>query len=235
MKKILIVLLAMVLIHVNIVAEIKNGYETRINEISIELENLKKRINEYKNKDLKSIDRLTSHQKQKLNFEIDSLNQVILNCELTERLLYQFRNIAPDLFNEIDTIKNAYGEKTDVYVKFVPDENMTESQLGSTLMGPCLDDENICYSEYGIRTVLVLIYTRIKPLFVLAHEFGHVKYQVPHLASYMVYFKKTYLDQSFKGYFIGHYPTDPSGEVALRYERRFRKYFKIYKKNTSII
>jgi hypothetical protein len=235
MKKSLIAFLAMVLIHVNIVAEIKNGYETKIDETRIILENLKKIINEDKNRVLKSIDTLTSLEKQNLNFDIDSLNQVILNYEITEKFLYQFRTIAPDLFNEINTIKNVYGEKTDVYVKFLPDEKMIESQFGRTLMGPCLDDENICYSEYGIRTVLVLIYTRIKPLFVLAHEFGHVRYQVPHLASYLVYFKKTYLDQSYDRYFIGHYPTDPSGEVALRYERRFTRCYKTYKKTTSII
>jgi hypothetical protein len=235
MKKFIIALLAMVLIYFKVLAEIKNGYETKIDETRIELEYLKKIINEDKNRDSRSINTFTTLQKQKLNFEIDSLNQIILNYEITENLLNQFRTIAPELFNEIDTIKNVYGEKTDVYVKFLPDENMIESQLGRTLMGPCLDDENICYSEHGIRTVLVLIYTRIKSLFVLAHEFGHVKYQVPHLASYLFYFKKTYLDQPYDRYLIGHFPTDPSGKVALSYERRFRKYYKTYKKTTSII
>ena len=225
----------MMQIHIIVGAEIKNGYEKRIDEIKLALENLKKRINEDNNMDSIFGDELSFLQKQKMSLKIDSLKQLILNYEITKKILDQFSFIAPDLYNEIDTIKNAYGEKTDVYVKFVPDENMTESQLGMTSMGPCLDDENICYSEDGIRTVLVLIYTRTKPLFVLAHEFGHVKYQVPHLASYIVYFKKTYLDQSYDRYFIGHYPTDPSGKVALRYERRFRRYVKIYKKNTSII
>ena len=235
MKKFLIALLAIVLIYFKVVAEIRNGYETKINETRIELENLKKIINEGKNRNSRSIDKLTYLQKQKMNFDIDSLNQVILNYEITENLLDQFRTIAPELFNEIDTIKNVYGEKTNVYVKFQPDEKMIESQLGRTLMGSCLDDKNICYSEYGIRTVLVMIYTRTKQLFVLAHEFGHVKYQVPHLASYMDYFQKTYLDQPYDRYFIGHYPTDPSGKVALRYERRFIRCYKIFKKNTSII
>ena len=40
--------------------------------------------------------------------------------------------------------------------------------------------------------VSVKIWAVNKALFVLAHELGHVKYQVPHLASYINEYKKYY-------------------------------------------
>jgi len=220
----------MVLIYSRVGAEIRNGYENRINESREVLGILNQRINYEKNRDSKHTDKLTSFQKQKMILRIDSLTQYILLYERTEKLLHQFHTIAPDLFQEIDTIKNAYNEKTDVYVKFLPDEKMIESQLGRTIMGQCFEDENICFSEYGVRSVLIIIYSEINPLLVLAHELGHVRYQVPHLATYFDYFKETYYGRSYEPYFIGHYPTDLSGITAQEYERRFAQYFNIYTK-----
>lgn len=220
----------MVLIYSKVAAEIRNAYETRINQTREVLENLKKKISEDKNRDSKHIDKLTSFQKQKMILSIDSLFQFILLYERTAELMHQFLTIAPDLFHEIDTLRNAYGEKTDVYIKFFPDEKMIESQLGSTIMGQCFEDENICFSEYGVRSVLIVIYSEINSLSVLAHEFGHVRYQVPHLATYFDYFKETYYNRSYEPYFIGHYPKDSSGITAQNWERKFEQYLNIYAK-----
>ena len=97
MKKFIVAFLAIVLVHVHIIAEIKNGYETRINETRLALENLREKINKDNNMDPKSGDKLTYLQKQKIDFEIDDLKQFIHNYELTEKLLDQFRLKAPDL------------------------------------------------------------------------------------------------------------------------------------------
>lgn len=231
MKTFFIAVLALVLVYTKVFAEIKNAYENRIKETREELEIIKERIKEDKNRESIQSKKLAFHQKRKYNNKIDSLSQFILLYERTDRLLNRFHTIAPDIFHEMDTIKNAYGEETDVYVKFLPDEKMIVSQLGRTIMGQCFEDENICFSEYGIRSVLIIIYSETNPLLVLAHELGHVRYQVPHLASYFEYFKETYNGQFYEPYFIGHYPTDSSGISAKRVERRFVQYFNIYLKH----
>jgi len=215
-------------------AAIKNGYEFKIDEVRSALENLSK-IQTKKIYGISISDDSQFHDK-KLggNPKIDSLKRFILRYEQTEKLLNEFRTIAPELYNEIDTIKNAHGVVTDVYVKLLPDEHMIKSQKGRVEMGQCGRDGTTCYSEYGIHTISITIYTEIQPLFIMAHEFGHVKYQVPHLVSYMKYYKKTYQDRSYDGYFLGHYPKDPGGKSALEYEARFRNSYERYNRDHSL-
>jgi hypothetical protein len=57
---------------------------------------------------------------------------------------------------------------------------------------------------------------------VLSHELGHVKYQVPNLATYLDYHRKHY-DHDVHQDCVGHNPDDPSGKNALEYEKRFRR------------
>ena len=95
MKKYIIALSAIVLIQVNVVAEIKNGYALNINNAKIALENLSKINIENPSMNTKSGETLTYYQIQKLNFKIDSLKKFILNYELTEKILNQFRIIVP--------------------------------------------------------------------------------------------------------------------------------------------
>ncbi len=76
-----------------------------------------------------------------------------------------------------------------------------------------------------------MICAGIKALWLLAHEFGHVKYQVPHLASYVDFYKSTYLRKSFNSNFIGHFDDDSSGKVAKSYGRRYQQNYKIYRKH----
>jgi hypothetical protein len=63
-----------------------------------------------------------------------------------------------------------------------------------------------------------------RALLVLAHEFGHVKYQVPNLASYMSFYKKRY-NNVLKTNSIGHDVDDPSGKSAIQSGNRFQKNF----------
>ena len=229
MKRHIIALLAVMLFHASVVAEIKNGYEPKINDTRLALDSL----STIKTGFIRDNETKTPLAPHKIQHKIDSLRQIILSYEITEELLDQFRLIAPVLYNEIDTITNAYGTNTDVFVKFIPDEQMIKYQKGRLVMGQCAYNERVCYSEYGINTVSVIIYSKIRPLVVLAHEFGHVKHQVPNLKSYMDYYKETYQDRSFEGYFVGHYPTDPSGKAARSNEKRFGNYCKLSKKNVK--
>ena len=54
------------------------------------------------------------------------------------------------------------------------------------------DDKDAYQSEYGKFTVSVKVWIVPRALLVLAHELGHVKYQVPNLASYFEFYKKHY-------------------------------------------
>lgn len=233
MKKFLIALSAAVLIHVTVAAEIKNGYASKINDAFLALNNLSKILTEDINRDTNSGVKLFLFKKQKLKLEIRKLEQFIHYYELTEKLLGQFNIIAPDLYNEIDSIKDANGENIDVYVKFVPNEWMIVSQKGITEMDKSEYDENVCTSVYGNRSISVMICLEIHSLFILAHEFGHVKYLGPHFATYMKYYKKTYQGQSFDSNYIGHHSKDPSGKMAISFARRYRLYYKMYRKNAK--
>ena len=199
-------LLAVLMINIKISAEIKNGYGNNIIKARMLLEDLRKVKNNNHTDKPKSLGTPSLFQQRIVKQKIDSL--------------------APELYNQIDTMKNKYGIGINVYVKFYPDEQMCKTRLGESEVGQYFQDENICFSDYGINTVSVMIYATMKPLNVLAHEFGHIKYIVPNLKSYKMYFKKTYVDRSFEGYFIGHYPDDNSGKMAQKYEREYRKCYK---------
>lgn len=72
------------------------------------------------------------------------------------------------------------------------------------------------------------------PLFLLAHEFGHVKYQVPNLATYFIFYSRYYLENSYKGKSLGHKDHDLSGRQARVYGNRFRKEYISFQKSRSI-
>ena len=93
------------------------------------------------------------------------------------------------------------------------------------------NDKDAYLSEYGEFTVSVKIWIVSKALLVLSHELGHVKYQIPNLASYMNFHKKCYKDE--RSNYIGHNPHDPSGKTAVQTEKLFRKEYAYFLKNTN--
>jgi hypothetical protein len=121
-------------------------------------------------------------------------------------LIEQFRSIDPDLYHEINTIKDCEGNETDVYIKVV--DKLSPGLDGATNVAHSLGNPNVYNSEYGDYSVSVKIASlnQISALRTLVHELGHVRYQVPHLAAYTTYYKQAYQDSSR----IGHYPNDPS-------------------------
>jgi hypothetical protein len=66
-------------------------------------------------------------------------------------------------------------------------------------------------------------------LFLLSHEFGHVKYIVPHVASYTKFYSNKYAQSRFSSSVVGHGAGDQSGKTALLYEKKYmeakRNYF----------
>lgn len=193
--------------------EIKNGYENQISSARESLKNL-------------SALRWTSHDLSHIQLrEIKSKTQTIWNYiaqyELTENLLKQFQILAPDLYHEINEIKDSRGRSTDVYVKFILREHAVVQAGGITYLNQVPGDQHAYRSEYGERTVSVKIWIMDNALFVLAHEMGHIKYQVPNLAGYMDYYKMTYRPGFTEPNYIGHNTNDPSGLSALSFHKRF--------------
>ena len=196
--------------------EIKNGYETEIFQLTESLNNLKAILNGNSN--------LTGFQRRKIEAKITYIENMFSYHELTDGLLRQFKNIAPDLFAEIDTIKDAKGRSVNVYIKFIPKDATEVKAWGTTYIDQMKNDIDGYYSEYGELSVSVKIWIVSKALLVLSHELGHVKHQVPHLASYLNYYKKRYPVVGSYDY-VGHDITDQSGQSASQFEKRFQKQY----------
>ena len=91
------------------------------------------------------------------------------------------------------------------------------------------NDKDAYVSEYGPFTVSIKVWIVSRALLVLSHEFGHVKYQVPNLASYLEFHRMHYWDNGMST-FIGHNPNDPSGQSANHFGNIFRRtYWKFLK------
>jgi len=210
-----IVLFGLIFILHNAFGEIKNGYGKDIILLNESLKNLKAIVSES--------DCLTAARRRQIGSKIVSLENSISYYKVTESLLNQFKMIAPDLYAEIDTIRDGKGRPVNVYIKFVP-INSTELQAWGTTYINQSETDSVAYcSEYGEYAVSVKIWIVNRALVVLSHELGHVKYQVPNLASYLEYYKEHY-SPNVDGYdILGHKPDDPSGKSAIQFERRFRK------------
>jgi hypothetical protein len=149
---------------------------------------------------------------------------------LTANLLEQFKIISPDLYDEIDTLKDCRGRNVKIYVKFIPKPNTDLQVWGITCMSPLTNDKDAYGSEYGKSTVSIKIWIASNALVVLAHELGHVKYQVPHFAAYMKYYRENYTLQMDPPHTLGHNTDDRSGKSATQYAKRFQKEYNYFLK-----
>ena len=144
----------------------------------------------------------------------------------TEALLRQLRDIDPVLYHEIDAISDSEGHPTDVYVKVVVNGQLIHGAVATTNFNQCPDNPNVYTSEFGRHTVCVQVCALKNILVSLAHEFGHVRYQVPNLKSYMEYYNKYYNNDSDKftpmhQYNVGHNSDDPSHQSVKFVLSRF--------------
>ena len=215
MKKYSVVFIIFFLMLNNAWAKVKNGYENDIREV-------RERLGNY-NKILNTDNSLSVFEKRKIKISINDLISYESYYELTEELLKQFRIISPNLYNRVDSIKDAKGRPTDVYVKFIPREEALIMAGGITTMSRSDEDKDACFSEYGKHTVSIKIWIFSKGLFALSHELGHVNYQVPNLEKYTEYYKKVYRPYVTESNHIGHAANDRSGMNASTFEREFKK------------
>ena len=203
--------------------EIKNGYAKGISAARESLKGLHALLQHEKE--------ITSSQKKMIETKIKAVVNYIVYYELTENLLKQFRLLAPDLYNEIDTIKDRQGRPTDVYIKFIPREQANVQARGITNVAQVPGDNDAYNSEHGERSVSVKVWIVAKALEILSHELGHVKYQVPNLASYLEYHKLNYRPSVTEPNNIGHHPNDRSGKNAAAFAKKYRENYCSYWKN----
>jgi hypothetical protein len=216
MKKYCILFGLIFLLH-NAFGEIKNGYGNEILQLHESLKNLTAILRE--------ADHLPVSQRRQIESKITKIKNSISFYKVTESLLSQFKMISPDLYAEIDTIKDRKGRSVSVYVKFVPINSTKFQAWGSTHVNQSATDADAYCSEYGDFSVSVKIWIVSKALIVLSHELGHVKYQVPNLVSYLGYYKQHYSGIVDQYDLLGHNSDDPSGKSAYAFAKRFRKQY----------
>ena len=220
MKKNYVLVAAMLIIVLhNLCAAIKNGYEKDLPKLRISLEGLKAALSGNKT--------LTAAEARKIKVRIKSLTDQLTYYEVTERLLSRFRAIAPELYAQIDTLKDRSGNSVDVYVKFLPKEEAGFESTGIMSFSQSERDPNSCDSEYGASTASVKVWIVNTSLAVLAHEFGHLKYIIPNLSAYVAFYKQMY-GRWPDGESFGHSSADPSGRNAFQFEKRYKLNFVRY-------
>ncbi len=221
MKTIIITTLAIwMAINVTTLAEIRNGYEKEVCLAEKSMGNLTNLSEEGYSKSVRySLEERRRDTENKLEELRDYYRK-------TQILINKLLKVDPALYHEVNTIKNYEGDETDVYVKIV--EDLGETYLGITNLEQSSQNPHVHSSEYGDYTVSVMVVrTHInKALKILAHEFGHVRYQVPNLASYMKYYQETYQHQYFDDREAGHWITDPSHLSVIATLKSFGESFK---------
>ena len=196
-------------------AKLRNGYEKDIHEVRERLKNYSDSLNKNNN--------LAASERRKMKASINDWIIYQSRYELTEELLKQFKHISPGLYNRIDSIKDAKGRFTDVFVKFIPREEAIVMAAGITQMAQSDEDMDACFSEYGKHSVSIKIWISNKSLLVLSHELGHVNYQVPNFETYIEYYKTEYSSLFRNSNCVGHSAADRSGRNATIFAKEFRK------------
>jgi hypothetical protein len=205
-------------------AEIKNGYAAGISSAYMSLKVFKSMLQDDHG--------LTPAKRKAIETKLKEMVKYITYYELTENLLGQLKVISPDLFYEIDTISDRQGRRTDVYVKFISEDEAPVQAWGLTGISQVAGDEDAYLSEYGERTVSIKVWVVDKALLVLSHELGHVRYVVPNISSYVNYHVSNYRPGSTVPNHVGHNPNDLSGKSAAAFEKRFKEsYYSFYLKS----
>ena len=138
----------------------------------------------------------------------------------TQKLINDFKEASPNMFNELDNLKNEYGQTVDVYITTTG--NVEGPNDGATIHGFSKDGkDNIFPStpEHGVNTIRIEVSNSPSggrsTLTVVKHEAGHTSYQASNTASYYNYLKE---NGRLNGSYDGHASNDPSGKRAFKYQ-----------------
>ena len=197
--------------------KVKNGYEAGLPMMMLSLENLRKMLDE--NHELTSFQR--RNVMRKLNWVIEHISY----HHITDSLLRSFKTIAPDIYQEMDTLTDASGKPVDIYIKYAPSPRGLLRGT-SSFVAPAAA-LNSGQAANSVESVSIRIYQLNSALQTLSHEFGHVSYVIPNLRSYLSFYKATYRHREAH-IVLGHAVGDLSGKNALKYEKHFRIRFGEY-------
>jgi hypothetical protein len=210
------VLLALVVLSLNpLVGKIRNGYEPELLRAKESLRILTAILVEESD--------IPHSRRLRIKLQIEKMINHISCYALTEELLAKLRLISPAIYHEIDTIKDKRGRPTDVYVRFMPTEKAILPLEAVSFFAQGSADEDANLSIYGEYSVAVDICIESKSLLFFCHELGHVKYVVPNLASFRIFYSNNYKARETEYKRMGHALRDPSGHYAEAFERRFLK------------
>jgi hypothetical protein len=195
-------------------AKIMNGYEPAVAEARISLHYLRNVLSTDHN--------LSREKRRTLSARVQILVNFLACHRLTESLLQQFREISPAIYQQLDSLTDARGRVTDVYVRYmIPRVDQVVYSVACMSLLP--EDKDKPVSEFGLQTVSITIWISGQAMPALAHEFGHVYYQVPNLCSYARYYGEHYGVWAADANCKGHEVDDPSGRVAMQFERLFKR------------
>jgi hypothetical protein len=192
-------------------ARIRNGYEPQLQTARISYDALTLLAND---------PGASPKEKRRVNEQLRHLKEFLAAHEATEKVVRQLQQISPSIYLQMDTLVDCNGRAVDIYIKCVRSFSTKARAAGITFIAQSLRKDGTYLSEYGEATVSVKIWIVENAVFILAHELGHVSYQVKNLLSYISFHKQTYRNLDLNEY-IGHHPRDPSGMASTAMEERF--------------
>jgi hypothetical protein len=205
-------------------ARIKNGYSRQIQPTRSALRNLKFQLTTRTD--------ISPGERRRLEANIQGLITFISCYELTDELISRMKIISPAIYWDIENIKDKKGRSTDVYIRLVPAEKARVNLKAASFLSQAVDDKDASRSEYGPFTVSIDVCISDNSLFLLSHEFGHIKYIIPNLASYKQFYRNAYGLASVNNLsYIGHNHRDESGRIARQFERIYRENQATYRRN----
>ena len=190
---------------INVHEKLMNDAQDKVNKLTKELSQYKKGSEEYRMID------------QKLTKAQHNLDRETKNYNAVNQAIDDFKSKMSVEFEEIDNL--TYGD--DIINVYVSIKNFG----GPDIMGQCEinhDGFNVDNSKLGLTGKGVVVnlnggYPKLGKT--LAHEFGHVSYEVNNSASYVNWLNENG-HKNEKGY-DGHGTGDPSGAKANEWERRY--------------
>lgn len=205
-------------------AKIKNGYGRRIEAARSALRTIKLR--------LADAEALSGNERQILERDMQGFISYVACYELTEEIIARLKKISPSIFWDVENITDRKGRPTDVYIKLVPDHLTTVNLKAASFVKQAKDDADASCSEHGPFTVAIEVCIRENSLFLLCHELGHIKYIIPNLEAYNIFYRKAYGQAKYSNIpYIGHNHRDNSGLIARKFEKIYREDMVSYKKS----
>ena len=123
MKVAIVLVVLFILVLNDLFAEVRNGYEKDILAFRRSLQSLQEM--------LQTNQCLQRSEKRRIKENIKTLVNLIVYYEITDSLLKQFKTISPELYNQMETLRDCNGRPIDIYVKFIPKDQLKFQSAGA--------------------------------------------------------------------------------------------------------